>query len=514
MSEKALEELTASVEEHGILTPLLVRPQNGHFEIAAGHRRYRAARRAGLETLPVIVREMSDQQFMEILTVENLQREDVHAYEEAQGYSELLKLPGYDVTSVAGKIGRSEAYVRSRLKLLDLSEEATEAFLADRITFAHARLIAPLPQEKQGEALKECFDRWGNTTRLLPAVDLKEWIQQGDGETLSDAPFSLGDAELVPEAGACFVCPKSTCGAGKLFADDTGDELCYDKKCFESKVDASVARQREAGLVAISTDWDAKKGHADAIGRLEYTRIDPRTSVSAAAESHAADDEVEEADPEETPCDFLEDAVIVSGHDRGSKTKICRNPECPVHGSAEKAEPGPSGADEWEKKRAADLRKKKAFWEKRRATYQTLCDKWAPVMDRSVFFLLVVDGLNRIQHTDLLKKISRELEVEISENPGDQRKSVFNWAVKANALQLRAAFIRLFFAEHVEREEWHRDHDLLAIAFSALKSELVDARPAAAEKPKATKKAAVKKSAKSSKAAKKVKAKPTSKGRK
>src|SRR5207248_77364 len=82
-------------------------------------------------------------------------------YEESQGYAELLKLPGYDVTAVAGKIGRSESYVRARLKLLDLAPDVVEEFLNGGITFAHARLIAPLGKEKQAEALEQCFARFG-----------------------------------------------------------------------------------------------------------------------------------------------------------------------------------------------------------------------------------------------------------------------------------------------------------------------------------------------------------------
>src|SRR5438552_12466269 len=118
-------ELMASILTHGILTPLLVRPmpEAGKYQIAAGHRRYEAASKLGMATIPVQVREMSDTEYLEILHVENLQREDVHPLDEAVGYKELLENGGYDVATVAARIGKSETHVYQRLKLNDLIKE-------------------------------------------------------------------------------------------------------------------------------------------------------------------------------------------------------------------------------------------------------------------------------------------------------------------------------------------------------------------------------------------------------
>ncbi len=159
-----LEQLTASIREKGVLTPLLARPVppwaempadlDRKYEIAAGHRRYRAAKAAGLEAVPVVLREMSDTELLEVLVIENDQREDVHPLEEADGYRRLL-MPGtgYDVAKVAARIGRSVKYVYDRVKLLSLTKEAQRLFLDGRFTAGHAILLARLKAEDQKRAI-------------------------------------------------------------------------------------------------------------------------------------------------------------------------------------------------------------------------------------------------------------------------------------------------------------------------------------------------------------------------
>lgn len=156
--EEKLRELAASIGEHGVLTPLLARPiMNGDgpaFELAAGHRRYRAAKLARLAELPVVVRVMNDRQLLEVLTIENLQREDVHPLEEAQGYADLIKHAGYDVARIAERVGKSVKYVYDRLKLLQLTPEVQEFFFRGEITAGHAILMARLSSDDQARAVK------------------------------------------------------------------------------------------------------------------------------------------------------------------------------------------------------------------------------------------------------------------------------------------------------------------------------------------------------------------------
>jgi ParB/RepB/Spo0J family partition protein len=175
----AMAELERSIREKGVLTPILVRPgTGGGYEIASGHRRFRAAQAAGLATVPVLIRRMTDAEFLEVLVIENDQREDVHALEEASGYQALLQLKGYDVAKIAARVGRSPKYVYDRLKLLQLVPAARKLFLEDRFTAGHAILLARLKPADQFRAIEldteygcEARDNLFVRARSLPFTD-------------------------------------------------------------------------------------------------------------------------------------------------------------------------------------------------------------------------------------------------------------------------------------------------------------------------------------------------------
>jgi ParB/RepB/Spo0J family partition protein len=183
-----LDELAASIREVGVIEPLLVRPtvmttddDETVYEVVAGSRRLAAAQLAGALTVPVHVRELTDAQALELAIVENNQRGDVHPLEEAAAFVALKRLDrAYTPEVIATKIGRPLAYVRNRLRLLDLGEDAREAFSEDRITIGHAERIARLPLERQTAALAACFSPlYGHDTdeeMLRPVQALDEWI--------------------------------------------------------------------------------------------------------------------------------------------------------------------------------------------------------------------------------------------------------------------------------------------------------------------------------------------------
>jgi ParB/RepB/Spo0J family partition protein len=150
----ALEQLAESIRTAGIITPLLVRPNAKGFELAAGHRRYRAAKAIGLTDLPCLVREMTDQVFMEVLTIENLQREDVHPLDEAGGYEALMAAPyKMKVESIAARVNKSVKYIYDRVKLLALTKPARDLFWSGRIDAGHAILLARLTPAEQAKAI-------------------------------------------------------------------------------------------------------------------------------------------------------------------------------------------------------------------------------------------------------------------------------------------------------------------------------------------------------------------------
>lgn len=148
--EKALSELAESISQHGLLQPLLVRPLTlGGYQIVAGERRYRACRMAGLTEVPVIIRELSDSETMELALIENLQREDLTALEEALGYKTLMDEHGFSQEEVASSVGKSRPAVANALRLLKLPPEITELLNADKISAGHARALLSLESAEQ-----------------------------------------------------------------------------------------------------------------------------------------------------------------------------------------------------------------------------------------------------------------------------------------------------------------------------------------------------------------------------
>ncbi|HEY3175662.1 MAG TPA: ParB/RepB/Spo0J family partition protein [Candidatus Polarisedimenticolia bacterium] len=150
-----LKELEDSIRQKGVLQPILVRTMKDgkNVELVAGERRVRAARAAGLKEIPAVIRDLTDAEVLEIQVIENLQRDDLHPLEEAEGYRQLAGVKGYDVARIAERIGRSVKYVYDRMKLVSLVKEAKDLFLADRITAGHAILLARLKPKDQARAI-------------------------------------------------------------------------------------------------------------------------------------------------------------------------------------------------------------------------------------------------------------------------------------------------------------------------------------------------------------------------
>jgi ParB family chromosome partitioning protein len=148
MDEAALAELAASIREHGLLQPILARPtkgQAGQFQIIGGERRWRAAQLAGLHELPVLVKEVSDREAMAAALVENLQRQDLNAVEEAEGYARLSKQFGMTQEALARAVGKSRPHVANTLRLLQLPERVRELLRDGALTAGHARALLAAP---------------------------------------------------------------------------------------------------------------------------------------------------------------------------------------------------------------------------------------------------------------------------------------------------------------------------------------------------------------------------------
>lgn len=144
--EGALQELSKSIQEHGILQPIVVRPvPAGGYRIIAGERRWRAARLAGLTEVPVLVKEVSDAQAMELALIENLQREDLDPVEEALGYKNLMESCGLTQEQAAEKLARSRSAVANSLRLLNLPKDVLALLKQGKLSTGHAKVILSLP---------------------------------------------------------------------------------------------------------------------------------------------------------------------------------------------------------------------------------------------------------------------------------------------------------------------------------------------------------------------------------
>ena len=143
-----LAELADSIRQNGVLQPLLVRDRGDYYEIVAGERRYQAARAAGLDEVPVIIRDVSDEDVFKLALIENLQRSDLSPLEEANGYRQLIREKGLTQEELARILSKSRSTITNTLRLLDLPDEVQELVETGRLTAGHARAILAVPDEE------------------------------------------------------------------------------------------------------------------------------------------------------------------------------------------------------------------------------------------------------------------------------------------------------------------------------------------------------------------------------
>lgn len=326
--EERLEELAESIRSKGVLSPLLTRRVNGHFEIVSGARRYRAAQRAGLSEVPARIADLSDEEALETQIVENVLRADVHPFEEAQGFRALLDREGarYTIERISAKTGKNATYIAKRIRLLDLIPSVAEAFTAGHIGVEHALLIAKLAVDSQDKALAHCFDGYyaaNDTERsLVPASRLQAWIAQNIYLSLKSVPFSKDDESLLPEAGSCANCPKRT-GYNRLLFSEVreGSDSCADAACFNRKLDAHIAQRvsKIPNLVQISDNSSATNG-TPILARRNYVEVVARKGKKG-----------KEARIEEKLCGHLTPAIHADGMNKGRLVKVCADPACKIH---------------------------------------------------------------------------------------------------------------------------------------------------------------------------------------
>ena len=391
---EALQELAFSVKTHGVLTPLLVRPNAKGYEIGAGHRRYRAAKLAGLDACPAVVREMSDATFLELLNIENLLREDVHPLEEAQGYQTLMKAGGYTVERLAERVGKSIKYVYDRVKLLALTKPAQQLFWDGAITAGHAVLLARLTPSEQARVIgaKNGMLK-GDEGGLFQVEDLL-WDPSEDDSRLSKPalkPVSVRELQAWIDQHVKF---HPAAADPMLFPETVGV--------------VSAAKEQAERVVAITHEYqvapDARDGQR-VLGTRSWKRADGSAKGAAA-------------------CEHAIIGVIVIGPRRGEAFKVCVDKErCDKHWGAEKrarakrgAEPAGKNESRWEaesRKRQQEQQRREAEiarWAKARPEILTALAaavKKAPARADGLLGTIVVDALKGFRKVDVSPYVPR-----------------------------------------------------------------------------------------------------------
>jgi len=222
-NEEALKQLSQSIEEHGVLQPITVRKSGKDYVIVMGERRYRASKLAQKKTIPCIVKAFDNNDVLEIQIIENLQRQDVEPTEEAEAIAYLSEK--YSASEIAKRLGRTENFVRQRLKLAGLIEGFKVFVRNGEMTISLGvgiALFEPEEQQMMLETMGEGFN----------AHQINQMIKNQTYD-LERAPFDVTDGKLITKVGACTKCPFNAANQGNLFGD--GKMVCTKSACYETK---------------------------------------------------------------------------------------------------------------------------------------------------------------------------------------------------------------------------------------------------------------------------------------
>lgn len=255
IDENKLNQFAEELAQHGIISPLTVRPgKQGRYELVAGERRLKAASIAKLKQVPVCIRELTDEQVIEIQLSENMQRENPHPFHEAQGIA-LMQQAGKKMEEMALRLGKSKQYIYSRLKLLSLVKPFQEMFLSDAISIGEAYELATLSPKSQQELFDDECTGW-KEQEYFHLPDLDDTLRRYKYE-LAKAPFDTTNPTLG--LGSCEKCHFNSSTLLNLFAGIDERSICSNKQCFQSKctqhfsnsIQQKIGEERPAGLLFI-----------------------------------------------------------------------------------------------------------------------------------------------------------------------------------------------------------------------------------------------------------------------
>ena len=195
-NKEALEELSLSIQQHGVFTPILVKKSISGYELITGERRWRASKMANLEEIPAIVVDFDDQQMMEVALLENVQREDLNVIEEAKAYEQLIQRLNYTQEQLAHRIGKSREHITNTLRLLRLPEEVQEKVTSKQLSMGHARALLGLKDEELMKKIAKQTIQQGLSVRKVEQLvkaqsQKKEEPKQEESVFVKDAKCKL-----------------------------------------------------------------------------------------------------------------------------------------------------------------------------------------------------------------------------------------------------------------------------------------------------------------------------------
>ncbi len=236
--EQSLKELAQSIQDKGVLQPILVRPHSDGYELVCGERRYKASIMAGLSSIPANIRELSDDEAFEMQIIENLERKDVHPLEEADAFKRMLDSGKYQIADIAAKFAKPETFIAQRLKFVDLIDEIKKDFYEGKIGIGHAIHIARLGEKDQKQIYDGAHGGWNPGYGTV--AELKDHLED-ETYNLDEAPFDTKD-DTFPKVCSCFVCPKRSGANPTLFADIEDKNRCFDTACYDNKMEVHISR--------------------------------------------------------------------------------------------------------------------------------------------------------------------------------------------------------------------------------------------------------------------------------
>jgi len=245
--QTSLDELAASIREHGVLQPILVRPlDGGDYQLIAGERRWRASRAAGLATIPALVEEIDDDTALEISIIENLQREDLSPLDEASMYDRMVRDHGYSVRRLAQKLGKDKGYLENRLRLADAPEEIRELVSLRKDTLSHAYELLKVEDPKKRKRLAAQVARGELTLiKLRDRIEGRPTRSAPSGPPIEGADDEPGRDDMSDEAEAAWTGKSHDVGR----ADLTDDALVSAKTQLAEAVEAFMDVLRAPGVV-------------------------------------------------------------------------------------------------------------------------------------------------------------------------------------------------------------------------------------------------------------------------